>query len=453
MIQIQEKLEVSRLGQLLQLATAELDSDQNSLALTQPILQQIREDARSQVQELALPTRQDEDWRFTDLSDLLQLEFQAPQPKRLKLGEIEGLCLPEATQSRLVFVNGFYAPNLSNVAGLPNEIFVGSLEQLPENLQARLGDYLAQQPGEQEVFTALNTAGLMDAAVIWVKKNQEVETPIHVLLISTADAQPILTQPHVLVVAEAGSSARVIEHFATLAIGCSDQEMATPYLMNGVTELWLEENAELKHIRLQRDSGRAFHIGRTAVSQARHSRYTCRAVSLGAKLSRHNLDIYQTGEGTETTLQGLALVEQEQIADTHSSLLLNYPHGSCDQIHKVIADDQGAAVFNGRVVVSQAAQLTNANQLNRNLLLSPKARVNTKPQLEIVADDVKCTHGATVSQLEEDEIFYLQSRGLDIEASQQLLIDAFAGEILNQLSLDSLKTMLTRCVACRVDSV
>ncbi len=284
---------------------------------------------------------------------------------------------------------------------------------------------------------------------MWLEKNQVAETPIHLLLISTSGEASTVSHPRVLVVAEPGSAATIVEHYGTVTAGCSDMTNASPYLTNAVSEIWLEDNAQLKHIRLQRDAGSAFHIGKTAISQARNSRYIGYAVSLGAKLSRHEVDINQTGEGTETTLTGLTAIGNKQLADTHSALLLNHPYGTFNQIHKLILDDSAHGVFDGRVVVPQAAQFTNANQLSRNLLLSPKTRVNTKPQLEIVADDVKCSHGATISQLEEDELFYLRSRGLDDTSSRQLLIDAFAGEIINQLPLNSLQQMLSRCVACR----
>ncbi len=442
--QVQEKPEVALLKQWLDLTTKQLVPD----AKVDLWLPQVREKAAAWVQELAIPTKQDEDWRFTDLSPLLQVEFQAPTPVKLDQDAMASLVLPEAEQSRVVFVNGVYAPSLSSLEKLDG-VFVGNLGKIPEKLHDRVSHYLARQQGSQDVFTALNTAALRDVAVVWVAKNKIIETPIHLLLISTAGDVPVITQPRVLVVAEPGSAATLIEHYGTVAFGCSDVEKTQPYLTNTVTEIWIEENAELKHTRVQRDAGTAFHIGRSAVSQDRNSRYTCNAISLGAKLSRHTFDIYQTGEGTDTTLNGLTFMSGTQLADTHSALFLNHPHGVYNQVHKCILDDQAQGVFNGRVVVPQTAQLTNANQLSRNLLLSSKARINTKPQLEIVADDVKCSHGATVSQLEEDEIFYLRSRGLDEETSRHLLIDAFATDILNKLPLDSLQQMLSRCVSCR----
>lgn len=441
--QVQEKPEVSYLQQLLNLAGSQTVDAQNSH------LQKLRDRATTELQEKAIPTSKDEDWRFTDLSGLLQVNFEAAKPVKLELKDISPLTLPEAERGRLVFVDGEYAPQLSTVSE-ETGIFAGNLGNLPASLSEKLENYLDKQPGNSEVFTALNTAALKDVAIIWVAKNKVVETPLHLLFISTADDTPRMSQPRALVVAETGSAVNFIEHYASLE-DCAGFSSHHPYFVNTVTEIWVEENAEVKHTRVQRDAPKAFHIGRSAISQARNSRYTLNTISLGAKLSRHNLDIDQTGEGTETTLNGLTLVGEEQLADTHSATFFNHQHGIYNQLHKCILDDRARGVFNGRVVVSQAAQLTNANQLSQNLLLSSQARINTKPQLEIVADDVKCSHGATVSQLEEDEIFYLRSRGLDDRTSRYLLIDAFAAEILQKLPFDSLRQTLTRCVACRTE--
>ncbi|PLZ34304.1 Fe-S cluster assembly protein SufD, partial [Fischerella thermalis WC558] len=218
------------------------------------------------------------------------------------------------------------------------------------------------------------------------------------------------------------------------------------YLTNAVTEIWIEDNAQVNHTRVEWDSREAFHVGKTAVTQGRYSRYTCNAISLGGRVSRHNLEILQTGEQTETNLNGLTVIGGNQLADTHSAIALNYPYGTSRQLHKTIVGDRAHAVFNGKVFVPKLAQLTDAAQLNRNLLLSSKARVDTKPQLEITADNVKCAHGATVSQLEDDEIFYLQSRGIDEESARSLLVHAFAAEIINQLPVPSLCEKLTQTI-------
>lgn len=398
-------------------------------------LQELRDRTSSMVQKLSLPTRRDEEWRFTDLSPLLQQKFQV-ETSQLNI-DIAPLILPEATKSRLVFVNGIYAPELSSVADLPDGLVVSNLAGLPSAYRDRVGNYLAKVEGAQEVFTALNTTGIADVAVVWVPKNLVVETPIHLLFISSNSGKPTISQPRCLVVAESGSAATLIEAFVA---------GGEVYFTNAVTEIWLAENAQVSHTRIQRESGGAFHIGKSAIAQSRDSRYTCNAISLGGKLSRHNLEIFQTGEQTETTLNGLTLIANEQLADTHSAINLTKPHGTTRQLHKCIVADKAHAVFNGKVFVPKTAQLTDAGQLNRNLLLSPKARVDTKPQLEITADNVKCSHGATVSQLDAEEVFYLQSRGLDENDARNLLINAFAAEIINKLPIPSLRETLYSAV-------
>ncbi|NDJ16354.1 Fe-S cluster assembly protein SufD [Myxacorys almedinensis] len=397
-------------------------------------LQERRDRAFSLVHDRAIPTTRDEEWRFTDLSDLLRLQFQTRLPSEIGFPQLEDFLLPESTNSRLVFVDGVFAPALSAVDDLPDGVLVGNLVAGAELVPA-LPAYLANQPGGDEVFTALNTASFTDGAIAWVPKNSVVEAPIHLLFVSTTEA---LSHPRCLVVAQAGSCVTLIEEYVSLSEG--------RYFTNSVTEIYVEENAEVRHTRVQRDSVSAFHIGKTAVSQARDSRYTCTAVSLGAKLARHHLEIYQTGEQTDTTLNGLTLVDGDRVGDTHSLIALSQPYGTANQVNKTVVRDRAHAVFNGKVWVPKAAQMTNAAQLSRNLLLSPKARVDTKPQLEITADNVKCAHGATVSQLEDDEVFYLQSRGIPADQARKLLTYAFAIDVIDRISVSSLRDTLTRLI-------
>ncbi len=407
-------------------------------------LQEIKESAKNWVRHSILPTTRDEEWRFTDLSALKQINFNVDMPNDVETLHVTSL--REAENSRLVFVNGIYAAELSSVAGLPEGVIVTNLSNLPAAYTERAKEYFAQAEGALEVFTALNTALMQDAAVIWVAKNVAVETPIH-LVYMTAGKEPVISQPRCLVVAEAGSEVTFVEEFIDhRGTEDTEEEGKRGYLANAVTEIWISDNASVNHTRIQRDSNEAFHIGKTAVTQARCSRYTCNVLAFGAKLSRHNLEILQTGEQTETTLNGLVMVRGEQVADMHSAIALNHPHGVSKQLQKNIVGDRAHAVFNGKVFVPKPAQLTNAAQLNRNLMLSPKARVDTKPQLEITADNVKCAHGATVSQLEDDEIFYLQSRGINEHDSRQLLVNAFATEIINYIPVASLRDNLLNFV-------
>ncbi|QMS90445.1 Fe-S cluster assembly protein SufD [Nostoc edaphicum CCNP1411] len=406
---------------------------------TEGWLQQLRQSAASWVRHSTIPTTREEEWRFTDLSSLRKLQFNV---ETVNYASLEFDILPEAANSRLVFVNGVFAPELSAVSDLPDGIVVSNLAGLSAVEQQAVQQYLAQAEGAQEVFTALNTAGITDAAVVWVKKNVVVETPIHLVFISGETLT--ISQPRCLVVAESGSQVTLVEEYTNREGAKGAKEEV--YLTNAVTEVWVGDNAEVSHTRVEWEGAEAFHIGKTAIAQARDSRYTCHAITLGAKLSRHNLEILQTGEQTQTTLNGLTIISGKQLSDTHSAIALNYPHGTSDQLHKCIVGDRAHAVFNGKVFVPKRAQLTNAAQLNRNLLLSSKARVDTKPQLEITADNVKCAHGATVSQLEDDEIFYLQSRGIDENDARKLLINAFAAEVINKIPVPSLREILLNTV-------
>lgn len=412
---------------------------QNLGAETVAWVQDLRDHALDQAQQATLPTTRHEEWRFTDLSPLKQSRFQTAELPQGSL-QPEGM-IPELNL-RLGFINGLYAPQHSSLDGLPPGVFVGNLDQLPADYQAQLHKYLGQQQGAEEIFTALNTASFSDLAVIWVSKNQVVEAPIHLLFVSQSDSEShSYTTPRCLVVAESGSALTLVEDYVTATEETS--------LTNAVTEIWLATNAQVTHTRIQRESGAAFHIGKTAIAQARDSRYTCNAISLGAKLSRHNLEVFQTEVQTETILNGLTVAAADQLADTHSAIAFTHPYGTSRQLHKCIVDDRAHAVFNGKVFVPKAAQLTDAGQLNRNLLLSSKARVDAKPQLEIVADNVKCAHGATVSQLDAEEIFYLQSRGLDKASASDLLVRAFATEMLEMISVPSVQAFLTQAVLQR----
>ncbi|MBH8563217.1 Fe-S cluster assembly protein SufD [Nostoc sp. CENA67] len=407
---------------------------------TEGWLQELRQRAANWVRHSTIPTTREEEWRFTDLSSLRQVQFQVDT--QLRQADISAI--PEAVNSRLVFVNGVYAPELSAVADLPPGVVVSNLAGLSVSQQERVQQYLAQAEGAQEVFTALNTAGLTDVAVVLVGKNVVVETPIHLLFVSVVGEVATISQPRCLVVAEGNSQVSLVEEYTNRQDAKSAKEGV--YFTNAVTEIWVGENAQVSHTRVEWEGAEAFHIGKTAIAQARDSRYSCNAITFGAKLSRHNLEILQTGEQTETVLNGLTIIAGKQVAGTHSAIALNYPHGTSKQLHKCIVGDRAHAVFNGKVFVPKPAQLTDAAQLNRNLLLSSKARVDTKPQLEITADNVKCAHGATVSQLEDDEIFYLQSRGINQNDARKLLINAFAAEIITQIPIPSLEENLLNAV-------
>ncbi|MGK7937042.1 MAG: Fe-S cluster assembly protein SufD [Xenococcaceae cyanobacterium] len=405
-------------------------------------LKDIRQQATNWVSRLQVPTKKDEEWRFSDLSALVEKNFVTAKPVETFHGtspQHQGTPLRETENTRLIFVNGKYAAELSDVSGLPEGVYVGNLNTLPEKYSAQT--YFAQQHNSQAVFTALNTASCEDIAVIWVEKNIILETPIQLVFISQIEERASFSQPRTLVVAETGANFSLVEEYS----GTGE------YFTNAVTEIWLKENAGINHTRLQQESDSSFHIATTVVNQARDSRYTLAEFNFGGKLSRHNPEILQQGEQTETNLNGLTVATGEQTSDTHSIIALTKPHGTTDQLHKCIINDRAHSIFNGKVFVPKEAQLTNAAQLNRNLLLSPKARVDTKPELQITADNVKCSHGATVSQLEADQIFYLRSRGLTEEDSRHLLIDAFAAEIIDRIAIKSLQKKINQIIKHKTD--
>ncbi len=396
-------------------------------------LKDIRTESKNWLSSLSVPTRKDEDWRFIDLSSLAAGKFVTSN----NVGANGCSPLPETKNSQLVFINGVYYSELSDVSELPEGLYVGSLDNLPASYNA--AEYFAKQPGT-DAFTALNTAGGKDVAVVWVDKNVAVETPVHLIFIADGESSASFAQPRTLIVGETGSSISLIEEY----IGTGE------YFTNAVTEVFVKSNARVNHTRLQQESEASYHIGKTAISQARDSHYTISEINLGAKLFRHNPEAWQQGEQTETNLNGLTVATGEQVSDTHSIIALTKPHGTTDQLHKCIIGDRAHTVFNGKVFVPKEAQLTDATQLNRNLMLSPKARVDTKPELQITADNVKCAHGATVSQLEAEEIFYLRSRGLSEADANQLLIDAFAAEIIDRIPLESLRNRITQTIEQKV---
>ncbi len=400
-------------------------------------LKDLRDRATALVQERAMPSTRAEEWRFTDLSPLLQESFQPVVPQPITAEAIIPFGLTDAPH-RLVFVDGVYAPSLSTLGDLPPEVQLGNLSRVPGGIP-----HIGQHQGAEETFTALNTACMTDAAVIWVAQGQEWRTPIHLLVVTTTGAAT-LSHPRCVVIAEAGSQFTLIEEFVSLEGGGAAW-------VNRVTEIKLGAGATVNHTRVQRQGAHTFHIGKTAVSQARDSRYVATVLNWGAHLARHHLEIYQTGAQTATILNGLTLLQGEQLGDTHSLIAFTQPYGMANQVQKCIVGDRAHAVFNGKIWVPQAAQLTNASQLSRNLLLSPRARVDTKPQLEITADNVKCSHGATVSQLEEDEVFYLQSRGISAEMARQLLTFAFAAEVVDAIPLPTLRDRIRSELSLRLN--
>jgi Fe-S cluster assembly protein SufD len=405
-------------------------------------LNQLRARAIDRVSSQKLPTRRDEEWRFTDISPLAHLPYQPSQSKcNLQAHDIEHLTLKEA-KNRLVFVDGHYSPNLSTIID-PTAFVIGNLSTLVAThssvLESHLGQYVQF---DNNVFAALNTAFLRDGALIIVPKNIAITEPIHLLFIATQTE--VTNYPRCLLIGEAGSNVTLIEDYVAL-------QQAT-YITNSVTEISLAANAYAKHIRIQREGKQAFHLANCAVSLAHASNYQSTSISLGSQISRYNLNVQLTDEAAECVIDGLTLISDRQLADTHTCIDHAKPNGTSRQQHKCIVDDAAHAVFNGKIIVRPHAQQTNSSQSSRNLLLSKSAQVDTKPQLEIFADDVKCAHGATVGQLDQEEIFYLESRGLSAKAARNLLTYAFGAEIISRIPITSLRQQLEQAVLNQTQS-
>ena len=401
---------------------------------------QLRANAVDRVSTLRLPTKKDEEWRFTDISPLTKMSFQPVRmASPLQSSDVEHFYLAEAV-TRLVFVDGVYAPHLStqlSEASKDSGVVVSSLTAATSEDLAAIESHLGYHTELQDnIFAALNTAFLHEGALIIVPRNISVESPVHLLFIATQ--KEASSHPRCLLIAEPGSTVTVIEDYVTL------QEET--YITNTVAEFVLADSAHVNHIRIQRDSKEAFHMANCTVSLARTSRYQSVSVTFGARISRYNLNVLLKGEGAECTADGLALISNRQLADTHASIDHIKPHCTSYQLHKCIIDDAAHAVFNGKIIVRPDAQLTNSTQSNRNLLLTSKARIDTKPQLEIFADDVKCAHGATVGQLDNEEIFYLRSRGLSELTARNLLTYAFGAEVIERIPIASLKFRLEQAV-------
>ncbi len=405
-------------------------------------LARIRESAAARFEELDFPTTRDEEWKYTSLAPLLKLPFRSRPERALRAvtaRELEALTFAESRHSQLVFINGLFAPELSSTSAIPEGVLVGNLAAAVASDEAWLRDHLASWADyDQQIFTALNTASIDDGAIIYLPDGRLIETPIHLLFISTAGDAPLLIHPRTLLVAGRGTRVTVIESYTSLA--------GDTYFTNAVTEVVLNEGAVVEHYRLQEESPCAFHIATTQVHQARSSHYSSCAISLGGELARHNLNLVLEEENTESSIDGLYVVNGRQHVDNHTAIDHLKPHCTSRQLYKGILDDQATAVFNGKVFVREGAFLTDARQTNKNLLLSSEATVNTKPQLEIFADDVKCAHGATVGQLEEEELFYLMSRGLRPERARALLTYGFAEEVISKIQPRSIRQRLDRIV-------
>lgn len=382
---------------------------------------------------LGFPTVEQEEWRYTNVSAIARQEFELAGTIQVSPETIDRHRLAEA-HVELVFINGhFSAAHSRNTeqAGARVRDFTSALHRMPELLSARLGQVADMQ---QHPFRALNTALMNTGAVIVTEDNANVDGPIHLLFISTGESQATITNPRNLVLARKGSRVRVVETYAG----------SGTYLSNPVTELIAEPSAGITHYKVIRESPESFHVSTLAVRQERDSTVTSSAITLGGGLVRNEIVVLLGGEGSSVTLDGLYVTSGTQHVDNQTVIDHQKPHCTSAEHYKGILDGRSRGIFDGKIIVRKDAQKTSSRQTNNNLILSESATVDTKPQLEINNDDVKCSHGSTIGRLDDDALFYLRTRGLDEDQARALLTYAFASEIVDRLKIPSLRDLLQR---------
>jgi Fe-S cluster assembly protein SufD len=417
--------------------------------------EQRRRDAFARFSQLGLPTTKCEDWCFTNIAPLRRTDFLAPDTNTtVTESDLQPFEIDQLGGIRLVFVNGRYCASLSQFPeGQPpapgsraGGVKVITLADAFDSAEPLLKAHLAKLPDiPQQAFTELNTALAHDGVVVHVPANLTVAEPIRIVHLTPPTDQPTLTNLRNLIVAEQGASVTVIEDFVSLR--------RDVYFTNVVTQVIVGENANVNHYMLQRGSTRAYHVSALHVNQKQDSHFASHSALLGGQIVRNNVYPVLDGSGCESILNGLYVLDGDQIADNHMRVEHAKPHGQSHQFYRGIISGKAKGIFRGRIVVCIDAQKTDAKQSNQNLLLSDDASVNTDPQLEIYADDVKCTHGATVGRINADQVFYLMARGISRATAQAMITHAFAGESLKRMSNEAVRNMLRCSLVTRLPQV
>ncbi len=401
-----------------------------------------RKAALARFGQLGFPTTRHEEWCYTNLASLAKAEFAIPaSPAAVSAERLAEVGLDDTW--RLVFVNGHFSADLSDCKDLPAGLRLTSLGAALQDDRATLEGHLARHASfDADAFTALNTALLTDGAFIHVERNTVVDKTIQLIFVSTGADAPLMSHVRNVVITEDSSQLRMVETF----LGLEDSE----HLTTTVTEVVVGANATFEHYKLGCESLKTFHIGNLHINQAADSTVTSHTFNFGGRLVRNDFNANLDGTGCHCTLNGLSMVNGTQHVDNHLNIEHAHPHCNSWEYFKGIYNDQARGVFSGRIHVHEDAQKTDAKQTNMSLLLSDQALADSKPQLEIFADDVKCTHGATIGQLDDEALFYLKARCLNADAARSLLVYAFAGEVIDLIGIDQLKDQVRNLVLDRL---
>jgi Fe-S cluster assembly protein SufD len=391
------------------------------------------------------PTTADEEWRFTNVAQIASARFQpvlAYDPSGVTEDDLLHLSPGVKNGALLVFVNGHYSRTLSSVPALPGGVTAGSLARAMEREPSLAEKYLSRCDSAGDSFTALNTAFLVDGAFIRVEDGVTLDFPVHILSLASAGAAPYIVQPRHLIIAGKGARLSVVESYGAKGQGIT--------FTNAVTEIFIGEGGAVEHDKLQTENLNSYHVGTTRVTLGRESVLTSNAISLGGAITRNNVHALFEGERASCTLNGLSVASGTQLVDNHTIIDHASPRCESHELYKAVLDGSARGVFNGKIFVRQDAQKTDAKQTNKTLLLSDDATIDTKPQLEIFADDVKCTHGATVGQLDEEQVFYLRARGIGETEARDLLTFAFATDVIRRVHVDALRDSLDALLHTRL---
>jgi Fe-S cluster assembly protein SufD len=405
-----------------------------------------RKEAIQHFERLGFPTTKHEEWKYTDVKGLLKGEFDFipnTASTSLSVSDVEELLIPDTDANVLVFINGVYQAGLSKIISAPDEITIQDFSKAYATHASLIDTYFAKLAAyHTQAFVALNTAFAQSGTFIHIPNNKIVQKPVIIYHITDAGGAKPVSMPRNLIVAGKNSQASVAEIYLTKGEGSS--------FTNTVTEIVVQENANLEHTKIQNEGSQAYNIGTTQVHQARDSKFFSVTVSLNGAVVRNDLNIVLDDQNCEANLFGLYMPTGKTHIDNHSLVDHAKPHCYSNELYKGILDGKSTGVFNGKIFVRQDAQKTNAFQSNRNILLSKEASMNTKPQLEIFADDVKCSHGATTGQLDEDMLFYLRARGIGLDKAKALLMYAFAADIINQIKIESVKHYIENAISGRL---